>query len=228
MNFHQNLKRILDSLGLSNYQAAQRCGVPSQTIDNIIKKPVYKPDAKTLERLSNGLGGSKYKLMYGTDSFDYNHFVSILKKKNKRLEKVAELEKVNFQFIREHTMPPEEQQKIIAEYVGVSQKELFKPSTFAIDYFHSQNVKEYVRPDLTSEPLTDEDMIKLYSNLTPVSKRIVYNLVYDLATIETENIVTLTPREFWKKEDKTNINNKKKYNTTHKFNSSLTYQPPKY
>ena len=78
-------------------------------------------------------------------------------------------------------------------------EELFIPSRFAIDYLQCKNVKSYQRPDINCDPNTDEDMAKLYRNLSPTAKRLVYNLAYDLSVIETENIVTLTPKDYWKK-----------------------------
>ena len=199
MAFYQNLKIILDSQGLSNYEAAQKSGVPSQTIDNIINSKVLKPKKETLEHLSNGLNVSINKLLYGTDSFDAEKFHSRLTEKEVSLEDLVINANINPTYIIKNILPPEAEQKRIADYLGLSIEELFVPSRYAIDYLRSKNVKPYLRPDINSDPNTDEDMAKLYANLSPTAKRLVYNLAYDLSVIETENIVMLTPKDYWEK-----------------------------
>lgn len=199
MAFYQNLKLILDSRGLSNYQAATLCDMPSQTIDNIINKKVQKPKSDTLKRLAEGLNVSINKLLYGTNCFNSEKFNAILNAKKKTLEDLVLNAGADPVLISENEIPPEAQQKSIAKYLGVSVEELFIPSRFAIDYLRSKNVKPYLRPDINSDPNTDEDMAKLYSNLSPTAKRLVYNLAYDLSVIETEYIVLLKPKDYWEK-----------------------------
>lgn len=199
MAFYQNLKVILDSKGLSNYEAANKCGMNSQTIDNIINNKVQKPKLDTLEKLSKGLDVSINRLLYGTDCFDAKKFNDILDAKHISHEDLAIHTCVDMVLILKNIIPPEKQQKSVAKYLDVPMEELFVPSRFAIDYLKSKNVKPYIRPDIKSDPNTDEDMAKLYSNLSPTAKRLVYNLAYDLSVIETENIVTLTPKDYWEK-----------------------------
>lgn len=199
MAFYQNLKIILDSQGLSNYEAAQKCNIFSQTIDNIINNKVLKPKKETLERLSKGLGVSINKLLYGTDSFDSEKFNSKLTEKGVSLEDLVINANITPTYIIENIIPPEAEQQRIADYLALSIEELFIPSRFAIDYLQSKNVQPYVRPDINSDPKTDEDMAKLYANLSPTAKRLVYNLAYDLSVIEVENIVALTPKDYWEK-----------------------------
>ena len=200
MAFYQNLKLILDSKNLSNYEAAKLCcDMPSQTIDNIINKKVEKPKFDTLKRLAEGLDVSINKLLYGTDCFNAENFNAILNAKKKTLEDLVIDAGADPMLILKNEIPPEAMQKSIAEYLGVSVEELFIPSRFAIDYLRSKNVKPYLRPDINSDPNTDEDMARLYSNLSPTAKRLVYNLAYDLSVIETENIVTLKSKDYWEK-----------------------------
>lgn len=199
MAFYQNLKIILDSQNLSNYEAAQKCNIASQTIDNIINSKVLKPKKDTLESLSKGLGVSINKLLYGTDSFDSEKFHSKLAEKGVSLEDLVINANITPTYIIKNILPPESEQKRIADYLSLSVEELFIPSRFAIDYLRSKNVKPYIRPDINSDPNTDEDMAKLYANLSPTAKRLVYNLAYDLSVIETENIVKLTPKDYWEK-----------------------------
>lgn len=199
MAFYQNLKVILASKDLSNYEAAQKCNMASQTIDNIINNKVLKPKKETLESLSKGLGVSINKLLYGTDSFDAKKFHNKLAEKNISLEDLVINANINPTYIIKNLIPPEAEQQRIANYLGLSIEELFVPSRFAIDYLRSKNTKPYIHPDINPDPNTDEDMAKLYCNLSPTAKRLVYNLAYDLSVIETENIVTLTPKDYWEK-----------------------------
>lgn len=199
MAFYQNLKLIMDTKCLSNNQTAKLCEMSPQTIDNIINKKVTKPKNDTLEKLSKGLKVTKNKLMFGTDIFEAKKFYAVLEEKNVTLEDLAINTNIDPLLILKNEIPPETQQKNAAEYLGVTIEELFIPSRLGIGHLKCKNVKPYLRPDVNSDPNTDEDIARLYSYLSPLSKRLVYNLAYDLSVIETENIVTLTPKDYWEK-----------------------------
>lgn len=199
MSFYRNLKLLLDELELSNYEAGMKCGIPPQTIDYQINNKVTKPKVETLKKLSKGLDVSINKLMYGTDTFVSDIFYSTLSKKNVSFEELIYETNADPVTLLRNEIPTMKQQESISAYLGIKASEIFKPSRFAIDYLKAKNVKPYIRPDINSDPNSDEDMLKLYSNLSSTAKRVVYNLAYDLSVIETENIVTLTPKDYWEK-----------------------------
>lgn len=199
MAFYQNLKFILDSKNLSNYEAAQRCGMPAQTIDNIINSKVRKPKQSTLDKLSKGLDVSKNKLMYGTECFDIQNFNEKLESKKITLEKLAIETCIDPTLIIRNILPPLNQQESVAKYLDLPTDELFIPLSSGINYLQAQKIKPYRRPDINLDPKTNDDMSKLYDNLSAIHKKIVYNLAYDLSIIETEYIIELTPKDYWEK-----------------------------
>ncbi|EFW87115.1 helix-turn-helix transcriptional regulator [Pseudomonas savastanoi] len=58
------LKAVLSELHISQKEAATRCGLPEQTISNILTKNM--DETKTAGRIAMGLGISLEWLVYGT------------------------------------------------------------------------------------------------------------------------------------------------------------------
>lgn len=200
--FYENLKLILDELGLSNYEAGNKCGIPSQTIDYQIKHKVDNPKTDTLEKLSKGLGVSINRLLFGSDNFNLSFFISMLDKKNIEFEQLVLETGANPTDLLKCILPSADMQQKIADYVGIPKEKLFILPCTGMEYLTSQNVKSYLRPDINSDPKTNEDMSILYRNLSPISKRLVYNLAYDLSIIELENSISIKKLSYWEKEKK--------------------------
>lgn len=199
MAFYQNLKEILDKRNLSNYDAAIKCGMNPQTIDNIINNKVEKPKIDTLEKLSKGLNVSINKLMYGADCFDRDIFDNVLKEKGISLDDLVIETGVDKTYIIDNIFPPIEQQEKVAKYLGVSVESVFSSSTILKHYLRNLKMKPYVRPDIDLVPPADEDMLKIYAKLSPTAKQLVYNLAYDLFAVETEYVVKLIRKDYWEK-----------------------------
>lgn len=202
MAFYRNLKIILDEKGISNYEAAIRCEMDSQTIDNIINKKVMKPKIETLEKLAKGLEVTVNKLVYGSDCFVYSIFEEHLRKSGMNLEELIINSGADPMPIVRGIIPPKIDQERIAACLNMPVEKIFVPSRIAEDIYRSSQsrIKPYQRPDINSDPATDDSMAELYKRLSPMAKRLVYNLAYDLAKIETENIVSITSKDYWEKD----------------------------
>lgn len=197
--FYKNLKIIMDERKLTSYEIQKKTNIPSQTIDNMIKKKVKKPKPENLKKLADGLNISIPCLMYGTDSFNGVAFTEILEKKGVSLDELVIETGVSPMTLLQNKFPSLFHQEQIAKFLEMDKEDIFIPSIRHFDILAAKGISSYVRPDIDDEPDKDKDLFKMYQELSPISKRLVYNMIHDLVMVETKYVVTYTERDYWEK-----------------------------
>ena len=183
--FAKNLLDIMKIKNLTIQDVADGADVTRQTVYDWINGSIPRQD--TIKALSNALGVSEDTIKYGNKRFDYDYFCERAKKKllYSKFKDISLHDYLIMEcgvdpmlFFISHLMPDDLIREKIARDLESHPEDLFIP--VGVYTYGCDNINISHCSVLSDNQIDENEVMVIFSNLSLVNKKIVYNLCKDL------------------------------------------------